>query len=80
MSPACPQHTLAVGAFMKVQALQGPAGAQDARKVRARFVERFSMGAPVMGGEVRGPAITGAPCSSDSLGALGLGLACSAAL
>ncbi|EFN57701.1 hypothetical protein CHLNCDRAFT_34679 [Chlorella variabilis] len=29
--------------------------------VRARFVERFSMGAPVMGGEVRGPAITGLP-------------------
>lgn len=28
-------------------------------QVRARFVERFSMGAPVMGGEVRGPAITG---------------------
>jgi hypothetical protein len=27
--------------------------------MRARFVERFSMGAPVMGGEVHGPAITG---------------------
>ncbi|KAI7844383.1 hypothetical protein COHA_002181 [Chlorella ohadii] len=50
----------AVGAFMKVQALQGPRD-RDARKVRARFVERFSMGAPVMGGEVRGPAITGLP-------------------
>lgn len=26
-------------------------------QVRARFVERFSMGAPFAGGEVRGPAI-----------------------
>lgn len=53
----------AVGAFMKVQALQTlqGTGAKDAHKVRARFVERFSMGAPVMGGEVRGPAITGLP-------------------
>ncbi|KAL4425789.1 hypothetical protein ABPG75_009805 [Micractinium tetrahymenae] len=49
----------AVGAFMKVQALQP--GARDIAKVRSRFVERFSMGAPVMGGEVRGPAITGLP-------------------
>ncbi|PSC76368.1 Pantothenate kinase 2 isoform B [Micractinium conductrix] len=46
----------AVGAFMKVQALQ--TGVQ-LRKVRSRFVERFSMGAPLIGGEVRGPAITG---------------------
>lgn len=42
---------------MKVQALQ--TGVQ-LRKVRSRFVERFSMGAPLIGGEVRGPAITGA--------------------
>ncbi|KAL4445797.1 hypothetical protein ABPG77_008996 [Micractinium sp. CCAP 211/92] len=49
----------AVGAFMKVQALKP--GAKDIRNVRSRFVERFSMGAPVMGGEVRGPAITGLP-------------------
>ena len=27
------------------------------RQVRARFVERFSMGAPFAGGEVKGPAI-----------------------
>jgi len=27
------------------------------RQVRARFVERFSMGAPFSGGEVQGPAI-----------------------
>ncbi|KAI3438596.1 hypothetical protein D9Q98_001020 [Chlorella vulgaris] len=53
----------AVGAFMKVQSLQTlqGTGVADAHKVRARFVERFSMGAPVMGGEVRGPAITGIP-------------------
>lgn len=49
----------AVGAFMKVQALQP--GARELTKVRSRFVERFSMGAPVMGGEVHGPAITGLP-------------------
>ena len=35
-------------------------------QVRARFVERFSMGAPVMGGEVRGPAITGEHRSSTA--------------
>ena len=46
----------AVGAFMRVQALQGAAG-KDAGKVRARFVERFSMGAPVAGGAVAGPAM-----------------------
>ena len=28
------------------------------RQVRARFVERFSMGAPYSGGEVRGPAFS----------------------
>ena len=27
-------------------------------QVRARFVERFSMGAPYSGGEVRGPAFS----------------------
>lgn len=37
-----------------------PAPLLPPTQVRARFVERFSMGAPVMGGEVRGPAITGA--------------------
>jgi hypothetical protein len=30
---------------------------QGRHKVRSRFVERFSMGAPFAGGEVRGPAI-----------------------
>jgi hypothetical protein len=29
----------------------------SASQVRARFVERFSMGAPFAGGEVRGPVI-----------------------
>lgn len=49
----------AVGAFLRVQVLGGPkASKEDTRKVRARFVERFSMGAPVMGGRVQGPAIT----------------------
>jgi type II pantothenate kinase len=50
----------AVGAFMRVQEELAPLqGAADkaAGKVRARFVERFSMGAPVMGGAVRGPAM-----------------------
>ena len=58
----------AVGAFMKVQALRGrdvPAGAdQSSDKVRARFVERFSIGAPMMGGRVQGPAMS---CVSDKL-------------
>lgn len=48
----------AVGAFMKVQSMKRMHGVQDAAKVRARFVERFSMGAPVFGGEVHGPAIS----------------------
>jgi len=52
----------AMGAFMRVQALaplsEAAAGSgAEAGKVRARIVERFSMGAPVMGGEVRGPAM-----------------------
>lgn len=52
----------AVGAFMRVQAVaplpEAAAGAgSEAGKVRARVVERFSMGAPVMGGEVRGPVM-----------------------
>ena len=55
---------------MKVQALQPGGASRDARNVRARFVERFSMGAPVMGGEIRGPAITGKR-SRGSLGARG---------
>jgi bifunctional damage-control phosphatase, subfamily II, fusion protein len=46
-----------VGAFMKVQAMKGMHTAHDPNKVRARFVERFTMGAPVMGGEIRGPAM-----------------------
>lgn len=47
----------AVGAFMKVQAL----GSEEATsyteggKVRSRFIERFTVGAPVMGGRVQGP-------------------------
>lgn len=47
-----------VGAFMRVQALaplQRASSHRDAGKMRARFVERFSMGAPVMGGHVQGP-------------------------
>jgi bifunctional damage-control phosphatase, subfamily II, fusion protein len=49
----------AVGAFMKVQALRGHEvpGSQSG-KVRARFVERFAIGAPVMGGRVQGPAMS----------------------
>lgn len=49
----------AVGAFMKVQALRGsevPGAESD--KVRGRFVERFAIGAPVMGGRVQGPAMS----------------------
>lgn len=52
----------AMGAFMRVQALAplteaAPGTGTEAGKVRARFVERFAMGAPVMGGEVHGPAM-----------------------
>ncbi|EFJ47392.1 hypothetical protein VOLCADRAFT_61514, partial [Volvox carteri f. nagariensis] len=42
----------AVGAFLKVHPIMGVGGG-----VRARFVERFSMGAPLTGGAVVGPAI-----------------------
>lgn len=48
----------AVGAFMRLQPL-GDVGGGEAGKVRARFVERFSIGAPVTGGEVHGPAMHG---------------------
>ncbi|KAF5829353.1 fumble-domain-containing protein [Dunaliella salina] len=52
----------AMGAFLKVHPMTPPgrtsAGAQQPQKVRARFVERFSMGAPFAGGEVVGPAIS----------------------
>lgn len=56
----------AVGAFMKVQALRGHEvpGSQSG-KVRARFVERFAIGAPVMGGRVQGPAMSSV---SDKIG------------
>lgn len=57
----------AVGAFLKVHPMSAQATATrlpslktmraNSTKVRARFVERFSMGAPFAGGEVRGPAI-----------------------
>ncbi|KAG2443313.1 hypothetical protein HYH02_009380 [Chlamydomonas schloesseri] len=63
----------AVGAFLTVHPMAGVGGAgvaggrgggaagdssdAQARKVRARFVERFSMGAPLTGGAVVGPAI-----------------------
>ncbi|KXZ50162.1 hypothetical protein GPECTOR_17g798 [Gonium pectorale] len=51
----------AVGAFLTVHPMVrgGPTGNRDApaRKFRARFVERFSTGAPLTGGEVVGPAI-----------------------
>lgn len=49
----------AVGAFMKVQAMRPlhAVAEKDAGKVRARFVERFKMGAPLMGGEIHGPAM-----------------------
>ncbi|GLC40183.1 hypothetical protein PLESTB_000260200 [Pleodorina starrii] len=57
----------AVGAFLTVHPMPvsssrasggGAASeAQQARKVRARFVERFPTGAPLTGGEVVGPAI-----------------------
>ena len=33
-------------------------GGKCCAQVRARFVERFSMGAPYSGGEVRGPAFS----------------------
>ncbi|KAL3145762.1 hypothetical protein ABBQ38_015142 [Trebouxia sp. C0009 RCD-2024] len=55
----------AVGAFLKVHpmapsfhaAWSGHAShSKEPRKVRARFVERFSMGAPFAAGEVQGPA------------------------
>jgi hypothetical protein len=49
-----------VGAFMRVQALapiKRASSHRDAGKMRARFVGRFSMGAPVMGGRVQGPAM-----------------------
>ena len=55
----------AVGAFMKVQALRGhEVPGSGSGKVRARFVERFAMGAPVMGGRVQGPAMS---CVSDKI-------------
>ncbi|GIL89536.1 hypothetical protein Vretifemale_17363 [Volvox reticuliferus] len=58
----------AVGAFLTVHPMVGVGGGRRgdnargraealARKVRARFVERFSMGAPLTGGAVVGPAI-----------------------
>lgn len=51
----------AVGAFLKVHPMTPPgaksSSATQPRKVRARFVERFSMGAPFAGGSVVGPAI-----------------------
>ncbi|CAL8471142.1 g10684 [Coccomyxa elongata] len=43
----------AVGAFLKVHPMTPPS---QPRKVRASFVERFSMGAPIMGGKIQGPA------------------------
>jgi bifunctional damage-control phosphatase, subfamily II, fusion protein len=49
-----------MGAFMRVQELaplSSTSTQPDAGKMRARFVERFSMGAPVMGGHVQGPAM-----------------------
>jgi pantothenate kinase len=51
----------AVGAFMRVReagGVQGAAGSA-AGKVRARFVERFAVGAPVAGGRVTGPPMAG---------------------
>ena len=45
----------AVGAFLKVPLLQR---FEDATQAQARFVERFTVGAPVFGGEVRGPAMS----------------------
>lgn len=46
----------AVGAFMKVQALGTEETTSESDgKVRSRFIERFTVGAPVMGGRVQGP-------------------------
>ena len=54
------------------------ASTKEPRKVRARFVERFSMGAPVMGGHVQGPAITGERGQGGRGGGGGVGRAGSA--
>ncbi|EIE24982.1 fumble-domain-containing protein [Coccomyxa subellipsoidea C-169] len=52
----------AVGAFLKVHPMTPPnqasTGSREPRKVRANFVERFSMGAPYSGGEIHGPAFS----------------------
>ncbi|RMZ52550.1 hypothetical protein APUTEX25_003693, partial [Auxenochlorella protothecoides] len=47
----------AVGAYLKVPSLQIFDGSASASEAQACFVERFTVGAPVTGGEVRGPAI-----------------------
>ncbi|KAK9799347.1 hypothetical protein WJX73_008823 [Symbiochloris irregularis] len=51
----------ALGAFLKAHPMT-PSSATtpvpDPRKVRARFTERFSMGAPISGGQVSGPAFS----------------------
>lgn len=50
----------AMGAFLKVHPMTSSSfhtsSTKEPRKVRARFVERFSMGAPFSAGEVQGPA------------------------